>query len=117
MKTKLKVAISTVSGSFQDVQLAANTSIYGGFLAGEIQGECKVPARLEKLTVKKGSHWSGVILGDQVKLEKGVTVDSSGPVPTELPTLGAAVAISATGETEATATTVAGGVSVNRGEF
>jgi len=27
MKTKLKVAISTVSGYFQDVQLAANTSI------------------------------------------------------------------------------------------
>ncbi len=27
MKTKLKVAISTVSGYFQEVQLAANTSI------------------------------------------------------------------------------------------
>ncbi len=111
------VNISTVGGYFQDVQLAANTSIYGGFLAGDIQGECKAPARLEKLTVKKGSHLSCVILGDQVKLEKGVTVDSSGQVPTELPALGAAVAISATGETVATATTVAGGVSVNQGEF
>gem|GEM_PF-2038134 len=110
------VNISRVGGYFQDVQLAANTSIYGGLLAGNIQGDCKAPARLESLTVKQGSHLSCVILGDKVKLEEGVTVDSSGQMPTELPALGA-VAISATGEMAVTATSLSGGISIDKGEF
>jgi len=40
-----------------------------------IKGDKKSPALLEKVRVKKGSHLSGVKLGKDVKLEKGVRVE------------------------------------------
>jgi len=57
------------------VTLLAGTKIIGGTLKGTIKGDKKSPAVLEKVRIKKGSKLSGVKLGKDVKLEKGVVVE------------------------------------------
>jgi Divergent InlB B-repeat domain len=66
---------SQIGGYFQDVTLLANTQITGGILKGTIKGDKKSPALLENVRVKGGSKLSGVKLGKNVKLEKGVVVE------------------------------------------
>jgi nitrous oxidase accessory protein NosD len=59
-------------GTFQDVQLAAETKIEGGKLAGQITGDSQSPATLEKLQIKSGTQLSDVILGEEVKVAEGI---------------------------------------------
>ncbi len=66
---------SKVGGYFKDVHLAARTYITGGTVTGTITGDCQIPATLENLKVKAGSHLSCVEFGKNVKLEKNVTVE------------------------------------------
>jgi hypothetical protein len=65
--------LSPIGGIFKDVQLAPNTQITGGVIQGNIIGDCEAPARLENLTVKKNSHLSCVIIGNNVALASGIT--------------------------------------------
>ncbi len=58
-----------------NVTLLANTKITGGKLKGTIKGDKKAPALLENVRMRKGSKLSGVKLGTNVKLEKGVVVE------------------------------------------
>jgi hypothetical protein len=66
---------SKIGGYFQDVTLLADTQILGGILKGKIRGDQKSPALLENVRIRQGSHLSGVKLGKNVKLEKGVVVE------------------------------------------
>ncbi len=66
---------SSIGGYFQDVTFLADTKVIGGILKGRIKGEKNSPAVLEKVRVRTGSHLSGVKLGKDVKLEKGVIVE------------------------------------------
>ncbi len=68
---------SKVSNWFKNVRLAANTIITGGAVTGTITGDCKAPAKLEKLKVKAGSHLSCVIIGNGVTVQKNVTIENS----------------------------------------
>jgi hypothetical protein len=66
---------SKVGGYFQDVTLLPNTKITGGILSGIITGDKNAPAVLENVRVKGRSKLSGVKLGKNVKLEKGVLLE------------------------------------------
>jgi hypothetical protein len=66
---------SRVGGYFQDVTLLPNTKITGGILSGIIKGDKNAPALLENVRVKGRSKLSGVKLGKNVKLEKGVLLE------------------------------------------
>jgi len=66
---------SRVGGYFQDVTLLPNTKITGGILSGIITGDKNAPALLENVRVKGRSKLSGVKLGKNVKLEKGVLLE------------------------------------------
>jgi len=68
---------SKVGGFIMNVTLLANTQITGGILKGTIKGDKNSPALLEKVRVKKGSKLSGVKLGKDVKLEKGVIIEDN----------------------------------------
>jgi hypothetical protein len=50
------------------VRLAANTSIDGGAVEGEISGVPEGPALLKNLKVKRGSRLTNVIIGENVEL-------------------------------------------------
>ena len=63
---------SPVGGSLQDVDLAENSEISGGKLAGKISGDAKGPARLDNLTVTSGSCLTDVIIGEEVELAEDV---------------------------------------------
>jgi hypothetical protein len=66
---------SQVGGYFQDVTLLPGTKITGGVLSGIIKGDKDKPAFLENVRVKGRSKLSGVKLGKNVKLEKGVVIE------------------------------------------
>jgi hypothetical protein len=66
---------SKVGGFFQDVTLLPGTKITGGILKGIIKGDKNAPALLENVRVKGRSKLSGVKLGKNVKLEKGVLLE------------------------------------------
>jgi len=66
---------SIIGGFFQDVTLLPNTKITGGILSGIIKGDKNQPALLENVRVKGRSKLSGVKLGKNVELEKGVVVE------------------------------------------
>jgi hypothetical protein len=116
--------------TFQNIHLAANSHLKGGQLQGNIIGDLNAPALLEEVEIKAGSHLIGVILGNGVKLGEGVTFgegvqfanpndrpETTTDTPTELPTLGEAVAVDAEGETFNTDADFAGGISVNEDRF
>jgi len=63
---------SRVGGWFQDVHLAANAHLSGGRLKGTITGEIDAPAVLEHVEIKAGAQLSGVIIGDNVRIDQGV---------------------------------------------
>ena len=63
---------SQVGGIFINVRLAANTSIDGGAMQGEISGDASAPATLRNVRVKAGSRLSNVILGEGVQLPEDV---------------------------------------------
>ncbi|MDY6992200.1 MAG: leucine-rich repeat domain-containing protein, partial [Pseudomonadota bacterium] len=65
---------SPIGGYFQDIQLAAETEIRGGILAGKIMGSAEAPARLKQLVIKPNSELAHVIIGDQVKLPEDITL-------------------------------------------
>ncbi len=78
---------SKVGGVFINVRLAANSSIDGGAVQGEIRGDPEGPALLKNLKVKKGSRLTNVIigenveLGDDVELGEGVRFSDSEQIP------------------------------------
>ncbi len=78
---------SKVGGVFINVRLAANSSIDGGAVQGEINGDPEGPALLKNLAVKKGSRLTNVIigenveLGDDVELGEGVRFSDSEQIP------------------------------------
>jgi len=80
---------SRIGGTLQNVHLAENTVINGGYLAGMVEGDPQAPAWLEHLTVKAGSTLTHVILGNNVVIADGVTlgdgVEFTTPPVTELP--------------------------------
>jgi len=96
-------------GLFQDVQLAADTTITGGLLSGKITGDCANPAKLENMRILRGSHLSCVTLGDGVVLEDGVMVDDMEESP-NLPSLGKAKAKDARGQSIEVESELTGGV-------
>ena len=117
---------SRVGGFFKEVQLAANTHIIGGALAGHIQGDCDSLARLDNLTIQADSHIDCVMIGDGVNFAEGVTRGegvrfvnpSDNPqtepnLPIAPPTLRGAVAINRQGEVAETEAIFAGGTLVN----
>jgi hypothetical protein len=63
---------SQVGGFFKDVQLAANTHILGGAVAGRIQGDCEALAELENVTVKAGSHLSCLLMTRDNETDEGI---------------------------------------------
>jgi|GEM_PF-1531417 len=66
--------LNTMGGTFKDVQLMKNTHISGGNLTGEIIGDVDGPALLESLTIPAGSYLENVIIGDNVRVAKNVTL-------------------------------------------
>ena len=66
--------LNTMGGTFKDVQLMKNTHISGGNLMGEIIGDVDGPALLESLTIPAGSYLENVIIGDNVRVAKNVTL-------------------------------------------
>jgi uncharacterized protein YjbI with pentapeptide repeats len=64
---------SSFGGTIRDVNLAADTSISGGKLAGEIIGDSAAPAYLENLIITAASHLEHVIIGENVTLADDVT--------------------------------------------
>ncbi len=128
-KTDFRVVLAD-SVTIQNLHLAANNHLKGGQLQGNIIGDLNAPARLDKVKIKAGSHLVGIILGNGVKLGEGVTFgegvqfanpndrpETTTDTPTELPTLGEAVAVDAEGETFNTDADFAGGISVNEDRF
>jgi len=91
---------STIGGYLKDVKLAPNASIQGGRLSGYITGDSQAPAKLENVTILAGSHLAATIFGDNVKVEKGVTIElgeaTRGP---QFPSLGQAPATDINGNT------------------
>ncbi len=120
---------SKVGGVFIDVNFAPNASLRGGKLQGRIQGDETAPALLENVRVLAGSQLTGVILGQGVILEEGVTVNAVEPTTTEpptaeitpvetlpkLPKLAKVTALDAEGQRITTKTHFAGGIAVNEG--
>jgi hypothetical protein len=66
---------SKVGGYFHHVTLQPGTKITSGILSGIIKGDKDKPALLENVRVKGRSKLSGVKLGKNVKLEKGVLLE------------------------------------------
>jgi hypothetical protein len=61
--------VSQVGGILIDVKLAANTTIEGGALAGNIEGNADSPAFLSNVRIKKGTRLSNVVLSDAIEIE------------------------------------------------
>ncbi|MDM8558746.1 choice-of-anchor D domain-containing protein [Candidatus Parabeggiatoa sp. HSG14] len=125
---------SKVGGYFQDVQLAANTEIIGGAVAGNIQGDCNAPAELKNVTIMPGTHLSCVIISsdnpdEKVTLAEGITFGTgvqfdnifiSNNYSNEtsvLPMLGEVIAIDKKGEMLKTDASFSGGILSNDGPF
>ena len=114
---------SQIGGTLIDVKLAANTLLTGGMVAGQINGDCQAPARLEHLIVQPQSQLNCVILGEAVTLPAAVTLqavqiavtplafDTTNNVIT-LPHLDA-IAVDAQTLSSATSAQLAGGIAVN----
>ncbi|OQY47082.1 MAG: hypothetical protein B6247_27020, partial [Candidatus Parabeggiatoa sp. nov. 2] len=68
---------SQVGGVFIDVHLAANTSVTGGAVLGEISGEADAPASLKNVRVKSDSRLTNVILAEKVQLDGKATFADS----------------------------------------
>ena len=60
-------------GEIRDVKLAAGAEVIGGTLAGDIQGDCDNPAKLQNVIIKAGSKLSCVIIDSDSVLEDNVT--------------------------------------------
>jgi len=63
-------------GSVKDILLAANTSVSGVELGGEITGDADKPAVLKALTIQSGSVLKNVTIGENVKLSENVSLDN-----------------------------------------
>ncbi|MDM8566988.1 choice-of-anchor D domain-containing protein [Candidatus Halobeggiatoa sp. HSG11] len=101
-------------GEIQDVQLAAYAKIINGTIAGNIQGDCTNPARLQNVVIAANSNLSCVIIepnsivGDNVTFGNGVQV---------LPTLIALNNLAVINITEIPDAKFAGGITKNGGSF
>jgi NDP-sugar pyrophosphorylase family protein len=60
---------------FSDVNLAAGMQLVGGVLRDKIEGDPEYPARLDSVTIE-GSV-SNAIIGQNVKIKKGATIENS----------------------------------------
>jgi hypothetical protein len=108
---------SEVGGSFNNVQLAANTKIIGGTVAGHIQGDCEAPAQLENVTVKADSQLTCVtVISDQLPV---ISEQSSEDMTEsdELPQLIDALAVNAKGEITDSEAQFSGGIAINQDPF
>lgn len=64
--------VNTMGGTIRDVQLAADTQLHGGNLAGRIVGHADAPAVLENVSVASGSYLENVIISSGVQLPRDV---------------------------------------------
>jgi hypothetical protein len=83
---------SLIGGTIKDVNLAANTTLSGGNLQGNIVGDNSDTVLLENVTIKSGSFITGVKLGEGVTVEDNVICGADVQAPegvcqTTLPTL------------------------------
>ena len=60
--------------TFTDVYLAPDVQLIGGKVRGNLIGDLKAPGLLENITIEAGSQLSAVIIGDDVKLPKAITL-------------------------------------------
>ena len=63
---------NTFAGTIEDVRLGKNMTLSGGYLAGEIIGDAKAPAKLENVIISSQSQLENVIIGANVSLGKDV---------------------------------------------
>jgi hypothetical protein len=68
---------SKVKGIIENVTLAPDTYLTGGYVGGVISGDAAQPALLENLTVTAGSVLENVLLGKDVTLPTQVTLGPS----------------------------------------
>lgn len=61
-------------GLIQNVTLQSNSLVSGGQLSGTIVGSMIKPAIIQKLTVLADTRLTGVVIGEQVVLQEGVTL-------------------------------------------
>jgi hypothetical protein len=110
---------SRVRGSLTDVKLAPNTYVRGGEMAGHIEGDLQAPALLENVRIRAGSHLSGVVMGQNVIVEEGVTIEESviDEPRDELADLGIAVATTAQGDALTVNSYFWGGVATGTEKF
>lgn len=59
---------SSVTSLLKDVTLEANTQLEGVELEGEIVGDVRKPALLQKLKIRSGTRLKGVVIGEDVQL-------------------------------------------------
>ncbi len=113
---------SQIGGTLIDVELAANTLLTGGMVAGQINGDCQAPARLEHLIVQPQSQLNCVILGEAVTLPAEVTLQAIkiAVTPLALDTTDVitlphldAIALDAQAQSSSTSAQLAGGIAVN----
>ncbi len=64
---------STINGTLQDVQFAADASLSGGVLAGEISGNPVAPVLLSNVRIAANTQLNHVILGENVTLADSVS--------------------------------------------
>ncbi|MBE9562321.1 MAG: hypothetical protein IMF12_05610, partial [Proteobacteria bacterium] len=101
-------------GEIMDVQLAAGAIIINGTIAGNIQGDCAEPARLQNVVIAENSNLSCVIITSDSTWADNVTFGNSVLVLSDLVALDNLAVINATEIPEAK---FSGGISVNGGDF
>ena len=126
----------SISGANEDGEIVGtlsgkicNNSKIGGILKNHIIGDKEQPALLESLLIRPKSVISNVIIGDNVKFEKDITLDGNISFSshasymkyhniTQLPALGDAITLdSETSETTISFAKLTGGASENGGVF
>ncbi len=66
--------ILSEGGIVQDVSFAPNTYFKGGKLRGRIEGDAQLPVLIEAVQILPGSYLTNVIIGEDVKIGKNVTL-------------------------------------------
>ncbi len=120
---------STIGGYFQDVHLAPQTHIIGGYLMGHINGDPPAAALLSSLVIRPNSYLTNVIIDHDVKwldpvhFGENVTflvreryLERHRDQIKQLPSLGA-IGYNRLGKTVTTYAELTGGISVNGSAF
>ena len=70
-----------IGGTIKNVNLAANTTLSGGNLQGDVVGDNSELVLLENVTIKSGSSLAGVKLGEGIIVEDNVTCGADVQAP------------------------------------